>query len=280
MLANRKQKCFLFNVAGMETETGYEQKLMPDGKLGIDGILCCFDVSVVSDRSIDKQVEFCLTLLNQALKTKKPVVLVTTKCDAMNQDYVREVEKMLTRKEFKNANIALVETSAHENVNIESAFLLLAHMMDKSKTRNKVIPYSEAWKARKEVLEVAEEAFRNLMRSKITEFRSTWIAARKKLEKESDYQHFVDLFGTDKARTLVKKHTRQLKDNLVKEKHAIFMKRLPSALKHFLPDLETIGNRYQCLLKPCDNVEGVYCIHSRPSVLAWIQLCLQRFLNI
>ena len=39
---------------------------------------------------------------------------------------------MSNRKEFKG-NIPLVETSAHENINIEAAFLLLAHLMDKTK---------------------------------------------------------------------------------------------------------------------------------------------------
>lgn len=34
--------------AGMETDNSYEQKLMPEGRLIIDGFLCCFDVSMVS----------------------------------------------------------------------------------------------------------------------------------------------------------------------------------------------------------------------------------------
>lgn len=228
----------------METDSSYEQKLMPDGKVNIDGILCCFDVSNVTDRSLEKQVEFCVVLLNNAMKTKKPVVLVTTKNDSVDTDYVKEVEKMLTRKEFSKHSIPIVETSAHENVNVESAFLLLAHMMmDKSKARNKVISYSEASKAKKELMEVAKEAFKNLMRNKITDSKWKWMAARKKLEKEPDYQHYVDLFGTDDARNLVRQHLRQLREELIRHKMNIFLKRLPDVLSHFLPDLETIGDR-------------------------------------
>lgn len=227
----------------METDSAYEQKLMPDGKLNIDGILCCFDVSKVADRSLEKQVEFCVVLLNNAMKTKKPIVLVTTKSDSADTEYCREVEKLLTKKEFKSS-IPIVETSARENVNVEAAFLLLAHMMmDKSKARTKVIPYSEAAKARKEVMEVAKEAFKNVLRNKITDSKINWVSARKKLEKEPDYQHFVDLFGTDKARVLVMQHRKHLREELVKQKQNLFLKRLPDVLAHFLPDLETVGDR-------------------------------------
>ena len=227
----------------METDSTYEQKLMPDGKMNIDGIVCCFDVSKVADRSLEKQVEFCVVLLNNAMKTKKPIVVVTTKTDAVDAEYAREVEKLLTRKEFKSS-IPLVETSAHDNVNVEAAFLLLGHMMmDKSKVRTKVIPFNEASKARKEVMEVAKEAFKNLLRQKITDSKINWASARKKLEKESDYLHFVDLFGTDKARSLVRQHTRHLREELIKQKQNLFLKRLPDVLAHFLPDLETIGDR-------------------------------------
>ena len=223
-------------------EDGYEQKLMPDGKVVIDGIICCFDVSRVNERPLEKQLEYVLVLLNNAVKTKKPVVLVTTKNDVGEQASVREVEKILTRKEFKSA-IPLVETSAHENVNVETAFLLLAHMIDKSKTKTKVVPFEEAMRSRKEIKDVAREAFKHLLRTKVTDHKTSWASARKKLEKESDYQHHVDLFGTDATRKLVKHHTVQLREDLIKRRQNLFLKRLPDVLSHFLPDLETIGDR-------------------------------------
>ena len=223
-------------------EDGYEQKLMPDGKVVIDGIICCFDVSPVPERPLEKQLDYAVVLLNNAVKTKKPVVLVTTKNDIGEMAWVREVEKILTRKEFKSA-IPLVETSAHENVNIETAFLLLAHMIDKSKTKTKVIPFEEAMRSRKEIKDVAREAFKQLLRTKIIDHKTTWVLVKRKLEKESDYQHHVDLFGTDATRKLVKQHTVQLREDLIKRRQNLFLKRLPDVLSHFLPDLETIGDR-------------------------------------
>jgi hypothetical protein len=62
-----------------------------------------------------------------------------------SERYVKEAEKIVARKEYKN-NIPLVGTSSHENVNIELAFMTLAHLIDKTKTRPKIIPFSEAVK--------------------------------------------------------------------------------------------------------------------------------------
>lgn len=51
--------------------------MLPDGKISIDGFLCLFDVSVVPGRSLEKQVEIITAILNNVVKTKKPVVLVS-----------------------------------------------------------------------------------------------------------------------------------------------------------------------------------------------------------
>lgn len=61
---------------GIEKE--YEQKVLPDGKINIDGFLCVFDVSVVPSRSLEKQVEMVTCILNNLIKTKKPVILVSS----------------------------------------------------------------------------------------------------------------------------------------------------------------------------------------------------------
>ena len=51
---------------------------MPDGRVNIDGFVCVFDVSLVPNRTLEKQVETTAQILNSLLKTKKPVVLATT----------------------------------------------------------------------------------------------------------------------------------------------------------------------------------------------------------
>ena len=41
---------------GIERE--YEQKLMPDGRIAVDGFVCVYDVSAVPNRSPERQTEF------------------------------------------------------------------------------------------------------------------------------------------------------------------------------------------------------------------------------
>lgn len=94
------------------------------------------------------------SLLSAALKTKKPVVLASTKHDEADEQMVRELEKLLGRKEFKG-NVPLLETSAHENVNVEAAFMLLAHLIDRSKARFKILPYVDAARQRREICQVS-----------------------------------------------------------------------------------------------------------------------------
>ena len=96
---------------------------MPDGKVNIDGFLVVFDVSLVPNRTLEKQVETTAQILNSLLKSKKPIVLATTKNDEGNEIFVREAERLLNRKEYKGI-IPLVETSSHENINVDQAFFL------------------------------------------------------------------------------------------------------------------------------------------------------------
>lgn len=42
------------NQLGIEKE--YDQRLMPEGKLSVDGFLCVYDVSLVPGRTWEKQV--------------------------------------------------------------------------------------------------------------------------------------------------------------------------------------------------------------------------------
>ncbi|XP_048781294.2 rho GTPase-activating protein 5-like isoform X4 [Ostrea edulis] len=231
---------------GMETDSAYEQKLMPEGKLNIDGFVCCFDVSKVSQRTMEHQVDFVIPLLNAAMKTKKPIVLVTTKNDDVtdaDRRYTQDVVlKIVTRKEYKNG-IPVVETSAHRNVNVEQAFLVLAHMMDKNKRRPIVTPYNDAFKQRQEIEEVAIEAYKNLLRIHVTDPKAIFKTYLRKLEKEPDFNHYVEQLGTDNAKKLFRLHARQLREDQIRKREQIFSTRLWDLIQRFLPDLETIADR-------------------------------------
>ena len=70
-------------VIGIEKE--YEQRVLPDGKLSVDGFLVVFDVSQVPNRSLDRMIDQTAAIMSNCAKTKKPVVLVTTKNDEANE---------------------------------------------------------------------------------------------------------------------------------------------------------------------------------------------------
>lgn len=69
--------------AGIEKE--YEQKVLPEGKVSVDGFVCVFDVSQVPNRSLDRMVDLTAAILTNCVRTKRPVVLVTTKNDEANE---------------------------------------------------------------------------------------------------------------------------------------------------------------------------------------------------
>nr|XP_022293223.1 rho GTPase-activating protein 190-like isoform X5 [Crassostrea virginica] len=227
---------------GMETDSAYEQKLMPDGKLNIDGFICCFDVSRVAQRSLEHQVDFVTHLLTAAMKTKKPIVLVTTKNDDADKRYVQEVQKIAARKDYKG-NIPIVETCAHRNVNVDQAFLVLAHMMDKNKRRPIIPPYAEAFNQRQEIEKVAIDAYIKLLCIHVTDPKAVFKSYLRKLEREPDFNHYVELLGSENAKKLFRQHARKLRDDQIRKREQIFSTRLPDLIQKFLPDLETIGNR-------------------------------------
>ncbi|XP_033214904.1 rho GTPase-activating protein 190 isoform X3 [Belonocnema kinseyi] len=227
------------NQLGIEKE--YEQKVIPDGKLNIDGFICVFDVSVVPNRSIEKQVEIVANVLNNLVKTKKPVVLVTTKNDDANEQYVKEAERLVLRKEYKNS-IALVETSAHENINIDLAFMVLAQLIDKTKVRSKIIPFSEANRARKELMDASTDSLQRLIRIHVTDYRALWSQASKKLAQHKEFTAFVELFGIDATQRLFRRHIKKLKDEQVAKKIQGYLDMLPDILHEICPDISNLIN--------------------------------------
>lgn len=228
------------NQLGIEKE--YEQKVLPDGKMNVDGFICIFDVSIVPSRALEKQVEFVAAILNNLIKTKKPIVVATTKNDDANELYLREVDRLVQRKEYKGA-IPIVETSAHDNVNVDLAFILLAQMIDRSKLRAKLVTYMEASRGRKELMDAASEAFLRLIRLHVTDSRALWSQTAKKLNSHKEWIYFVQLFGIDGTQRLFRRHIKKLKDEQVSKKVAHYMDLLPGVLHDLVPDINTFTDR-------------------------------------
>lgn len=152
---------------------------------------------------------------------------------------MKEAEKLASRKEFKG-NIPLVETSAHENVNVDCAFMTLANLVDRNRGRIRIVPFYEAARHRKEILDVATDAFQRLVRTHVLDYRSIWASTSKKLAQNPDFIHYVDLFGMDQAAKLFRRHVKKLKEEYLQRKVEGYMDLLPSILREFFPDLQSL----------------------------------------
>ncbi|XP_074603471.1 rho GTPase-activating protein 190 isoform X2 [Brevipalpus obovatus] len=226
------------NQLGIEKE--YEQRYLNDGRFMVDAFLCVFDVSDVQGRMLDRAVEYTALILNNLIKTKKPVVLVTTKHDEANEYYVREAERLINRKEFRGL-LPMIETSAHDNVNVDLAFITCLQMLDRTRRGVKLIPYYDALRLRKETLDFATEAYHSLIRNQITDYRAIWNAAYKKLSQSQEFLNYCDLFGQDNAHKTFKRHIKKLKDDYISRQLQTYLRILPVILNEMFPDMDSMG---------------------------------------
>ncbi|XP_054161508.1 rho GTPase-activating protein 190-like isoform X2 [Oppia nitens] len=226
------------NQLGIEKE--YEQRYLNDGRFSIDGYVCVFDVSQVQGRSIERQIELTALILNCLMKTKKPIVLATTKHDECYDFYLKEAERLVNRKEYKGS-IVLVETSAHENVNVDLAFVCCAQMIDRTKGKSKNVSFIESSRNRKDALDNANDAYLSLIQTQITDYRTLWNNTYKKLSQSQDFMNYCELFGQDSAHMTFKRHIKKLKEDYLCRKMQMYLRILPEVLTELMPDLDTIG---------------------------------------
>ncbi|KAI1280709.1 Rho GTPase-activating protein [Halotydeus destructor] len=226
------------NQLGIEKE--YEQKYLPDGKFHVDGYVCVFDVSEIQGRSLEKNIEYTALILLNLLKTKKPIVFATTKRDEATELFVREAERLVNRKEFRGY-IPLVETSAHEHVNVDLPFVVCAQLIDRTKGKAKIWTFQDALHFRKETLEYATDAFQSLVRMQVTDYRSAWHTSVKKLTPTAEYINYCDLFGQEAAHIAFKRHIKKLKEDYIARKLQMYLRILPEVLSELVPDAECIG---------------------------------------
>ncbi|XP_073958582.1 rho GTPase-activating protein 190 [Choristoneura fumiferana] len=235
------------NQLGIEKE--YEQRTLPDGRLSVDGFVCVYDVSLVPGRSWDKQNETLAALLQNIIKLKKPVVLVTSKNDEACEQGVREAERLVQRKEFKGC-IPIVESSSHDNVNVDQAFFLLAQMVDKCKARIKVANYAEALRIRRETLDFVTEAFTQLIRIHVQDHKEMWSTVSKRLCHYPEWVKFVQQFGNDGTQVVFRRHVRRLKEEKSAKKLRKQLAKLPQVLARMqLPTEELNENDWPMVVR-------------------------------
>ncbi|XP_030634540.1 rho GTPase-activating protein 35 isoform X2 [Chanos chanos] len=232
------EKLMYFCTDQLGLEQDFEQKQMPEGKLMVDGFLLCIDVSRGMNRNFDDQTKFVTNLYNQLAKTKKPVVLVLTKCDEGVERYIKDSHTFaLTKK-----NLQVVETSARSNVNVDLAFLTLVQLIDKSRGKPKIIPYFEALKQQSQQIATAKDRYEWLVSRIVKNHNETWPNINRRMQSSLEYRDYVFLEGTSKAKKLFQQHVHRLKLEHIEKRRKIYLSTLPQALRSLVPDLDEIDH--------------------------------------
>ncbi|XP_051966425.1 rho GTPase-activating protein 35-like [Xyrauchen texanus] len=232
------EKLMYFCTDQLGLEQDFEQKQMPEGKLLVDGFLLSVDVSRGMNRNFDDQMKFVTNLYNQLAKTKKPVVLVLTKCDEGVERYIKDSHTFaLTKK-----NLQVVETSARSNVNVDLAFLTMVQLIDKSRGKPKIIPYFEALKQQSQQIASAKDRYEWLVSRIVKNHNETWPNINRRMQTSPEYKDYVFLEGTTKAKKLFQQHVHRLKQEHIEKRRRMYLGTLPQALNYLVADLDEIDH--------------------------------------
>uniref|UniRef100_A0A452HI91 Rho GTPase-activating protein 35 n=1 Tax=Gopherus agassizii TaxID=38772 RepID=A0A452HI91_9SAUR len=251
------EKLMYFCTDQLGLEQDFEQKQMPDGKLLIDGFLLCIDVSRGMNRNFDDQLKFISNLYNQLTKTKKPIVVVLTKCDEGVERYIRDAHTFALSKK----NLQVVETSARSNVNVDLAFSTLVQLIDKSRGKTKIIPYFEALKQQSQQIAASKDKYEWLVSRIVKNHNETWSNVSRKMQSSPEYLDYVYLEGTQKAKKLFLQHIHRLKQEHIERRRKMYLAALPLAFDALIPNLDEIDHL------SCIKVEKL--LETKPDFLKW-----------
>ncbi|KAK1793002.1 hypothetical protein P4O66_001716 [Electrophorus voltai] len=219
-------------------EQDFDQKQMPDGKLNIDGFVLCIDVSKGCNRKFDDQMKFVSSLYSQIAKSKKPIIIAATKCDECVEQYLRDVQIFAASKK----NLLVVETSARSSVNVDLCFNALTQQIDKTRGKPKIIPYLEAYKTQRQLVATVSDKFEKLIVQNVRDYHTSWKIVSNTLKNHQDYEEYINLEGTKKARNTFSKHIEQLRQEHIKKRREDYLSNLPKIFNKLLNNLEEVEN--------------------------------------
>ena len=226
-------------------QNDYTQIRMPekDGKFIVDGFLCVYDVSGnISEQATKIQVQEDLlsSALSGITKTKKPVVVVATKCDEVDQTLLSQAHKFVHSKKL---SVPLIETSAFENINVDLGFAILAQMIEsKGRFRSRIVHYSDGVLTNKEILAKAFDGYQSLVKSTITDLVSVipWDQFKTSQQENEDFNRYIYLAGSRQAEKVFKKQVLKIKQHYEDKRLNEYLVDLPEAFDELLPTLQLI----------------------------------------
>lgn len=218
------------------------ERLSSTETIAIDGFLVAVDITAVPRRDFSRQLIEIGQILTAIGKTRKPAVVVTTKndsTDTVRKEYINEVEKFISRKEWsKFVHAQPVETSAALNINVDAAFFILAQMINKSLAKKSEWPraalrFHDAY--RDHVTKRCQlSAFYSQMLAKhVRDYRLKYEQLYS--ERRHDLQALIEIFGIDHVTDQYRQHVDKLKSEFVTTQKRELIRRLDRILDLFYP---------------------------------------------
>ncbi|CAF0785219.1 unnamed protein product [Rotaria sordida] len=209
-----------------QNDSDYPQiKTFPKDKITIDAFLC------IHDLSSSKQISELLFLLHSLFKTRRPVLIITTKNDLIeNQsDLALQFEQSIRCSSSNDSqfllNIPIIHTSANEHINIQAILEVALYACDepillssrKSSHSNilmsKYIPptYKDAYINEQSLKHVIQTEYKTLLARHVLDFRlGSWIKFYTNWQHHTSIQTFIDMFGKQQAERLYNEHIDEL----------------------------------------------------------------------
>ncbi|CAF3390712.1 unnamed protein product [Rotaria sp. Silwood1] len=216
----------------IEEQLTMEKKFFSKDKININGFLCIYDLSS------NKSISDFLILLHTLLKTRRSIIIVTTKNDLItNQSNISlEFEQSI---HYSLPNIPIIHTSAHEHINIQSVLELALYACDETTKKTfhkKYIPpnYTDAYKNEQSLKHIIQTEYRGLLNRHVPDFRiGSWEKFYDRWQNHTSIQTFIDMFGKQQAKCLYNEHIEELRKTL---RQKLIDERLIPIIEMFLGD--------------------------------------------
>ncbi|UJR10556.1 hypothetical protein I4U23_014756 [Adineta vaga] len=216
-----------------------DRKTFPKEKIPIEAFLCLYDLSS------NKPVADFLIFLHTLLKTRRPIILVTTKNDLVTNQSILSLQFQHT---IHNSlpQIPIIHTSAHEHVNIQSVLELALYACDETTRKafhTKYLPpnYTDAYKNEQSLKHVIQTEYRALLSRHVPDCRiALWGKFYERWQHHTSVQTFIDMFGKEQAQCLYNEHIEELTKN---SRQKLIDERLIPILDMLLNDQKTKVSR-------------------------------------
>ena len=207
----------------------------PD-KFIVDGYILCVDVS--ADFSVSYHGEFFERLLKNLGETKKPIVIALTKYDRVNEAALSTVSEVVSRSK-RHHQLRLIEVSAEKGVNVDLCFLVLAHLVDTTMPKTRIISYADAKAHLDERIRTNEEQFQEVLDKNLTDFSMRVEDASTQLSGAIEHLLLTELCGKQRVKRLIRAKLNYLHHAKVEATQAMYMylEHLPLILQTLLRDL-------------------------------------------